>query len=110
MYVDVLHGALEAWDSPLTGRALLDYVVECRNAFLASGSTSAYHSLAAEVAYDRALVALCTEVGIGAAAADFADPIRERSRLEGQLRQGVGIDLVSLSKSNAAQKPPAPRG
>lgn len=105
MYVDALSGALDAWDGELSGDALVDYVVACRaHLLLATGTGqghSAYDFLAAEVAYDRALIRLCKDVGIAASVADFADPRPERSRLEGMLTARMGIDLPALARNRA---------
>jgi hypothetical protein len=105
MYVDVLSGAMDAWDTDLSGSALLEYVVACRLAFLAPGverADNACGSLPAAIAYDRALIALCSDLGIFASAGDFVDPGAGRTRLEAMLRDSAGVDLVSLSRSRAA--------
>ena len=57
----------------------------------------AYSALAAEVAYDRALIALCTERGIDAHATSFAYPGVERRRIEMLLAlDGVDLDAPPL--------------
>lgn len=112
MYVDVLAGAFDAWDTDLSGEALLDYVVTCRSVLLATGAGrghSAQDLLAAEVAYDRALIRLCDALGIAARIDSFADPRRERSRLESQL-SAAGINLPSLSRARATRTEPEIRG
>ena len=58
---------------------------------------SAYTALAAEIAYDRALIALCTERGIDAHATSFAYPRAERQRIETVLNTN-GLDLDSPRK------------
>ncbi len=100
--MDVLSGALDAWDTELTADALLEYTLECRSAFLTARLDKAYESLAVEIAYDRALIALCADHGIAAKASDFDDPRTERSHLEAALRAGAGVDLVSLSRARAS--------
>jgi hypothetical protein len=59
MYVTVLSGALDRWDSDLDDEALLDYVRSCRASLpardLGAGMWSEI-ALVAEVAYDRGLV------------------------------------------------------
>jgi hypothetical protein len=106
MYVDVLSAALDAWNRELTGEALLDYVVTCRAQLLCAGASQrrpANDSLAAEVAYDRALIRLSNEVGVVTCVANFADPRSERNRLEDKLSERAGIDLPSLSRARDAE-------
>jgi hypothetical protein len=99
MYVDILSSVLDRWDTDLNGSALLDYAIECRSNLLNSGtSEDACGLLAAEIAYDRALIRLCDEVGIEATATGFVDPYAERARVEDNLASIAGIDLLSLSK------------
>ena len=77
MYVDMLSSALEAWEPDLSGEELVDHALECRVRMLATGTAhgaSAYEALAAEVAYDRALICLCGYVGIVAGPADSINP------------------------------------
>ncbi len=105
MYVDVLSAALEARAGTLSGTALLDHVVACRAQLLAAGdgqAESAYDCLAAEAAYDRALIWLCDEVGVATAVANFADPNSERNRLEARLVEAAGIDLPALTRARVA--------
>ena len=98
MYVDILSSALDEWVNDLTGLDLIEYALLCREEARAVGppleGRSAYTALAAEIAYDRALIALCTERGIDAHATSFAYPTAERQRIETVLRQ-VGLDLDS---------------
>jgi hypothetical protein len=95
MYVEVLSGALEGWDARLAGEELLQYVVACRavlpiHALGAGGMAEA--SLAAEVAYDRALIHLAAVHGIDVAPTNFCHPAIARQRLEMELTS-LGIDL-----------------
>jgi hypothetical protein len=97
MYVDILSSALDDWVSGLAGYELIDYALMCRDELRAVGPPSrgsAYTALAAEIAYDRALIALCTERGIDAHATSFAYPREERRRIEVVLKQS-GLDLDS---------------
>ena len=100
MYVDILSSALDSWVDELTGSALVDYVLECRAEMLSTGphnGHSAYSSLAAEVAYDRALIKLCDVNYVPVTATGFAVPGGERARLERELTT-VGINLAALAR------------
>lgn len=100
MYLDLLSGVLDDWVEELSGRALVDYAVVCRNEMLRSGprrGDAAHIALAAEIAYDRALIKLCVEQCIDVDLTEFSYPIRARSHLETQLAE-VGIDLTALSQ------------
>jgi hypothetical protein len=102
MYVDVLSDALRTWNGGLSGGALLDRVVDSRVFMLSArlGCTpSAYDLLAAEVAYDAALIRLCDDLGISTGAADFADPLAERTRIEQMLAETRGLDLSALARA-----------
>jgi hypothetical protein len=97
MYADILSSALDEWVTGLTGSALIEYALLCREELRTVSPPqggSAYTALAAEIAYDRALIALCTERGIDAHATSFAYPTAERKRIETILR-GDGVDLTS---------------
>ena len=87
MYVDILCSALDEWVTDLTGPDLIEYAWLCREELRAVAppkGRSAYTALAAEIAYDRALIALCTERGIDADATSFAYPTRgEATHREG---------------------------
>jgi hypothetical protein len=102
MYVDVLSNALRAWNSELTGDALVDHVVDSRDHMLSArlgGPPSAYDLLAAEVAYDRSLIHLCNDLGVVTRVADFANPLTERTRIERVLAESRGLDLGALSRA-----------
>jgi hypothetical protein len=95
MYVEILSSALDQWVTELTGPDLIEYALICREELRAvtpPNGGSAYTALAAEIAYDRALIALCTERGIDAHATGFSYPRSERHRIETTLRHH-GIDL-----------------
>jgi hypothetical protein len=97
MYVDILSSALDKWVTDLAGPELIEYAVICRDELRAvapPNGGSAYEGLAAEIAYDRALIAICTERGIDAHATTFAYPHAERKRIESILAD-MGIDLDS---------------
>ncbi len=97
MYVQILSSALDEWVTDLTGQDLIEYAILCREELRAvapPNGGSAYTALAAEIAYDRALIALCTEHGLDAHAASFAYPMAERERIESRLTE-IGIDLAS---------------
>lgn len=100
MYVDILSSALDEWVSDLSGTMLVEYALMCRAEMLTASTRrngSAYSALAAEIAYDRALITLCTERGIDAHATSFAYPAVERRRIEGLLAQ-MGVDLVAMAR------------
>ena len=100
MYVDILSRALDCWVDELTGSALVDYVLACRAEMLETGpriGDTAYSSLAADVAYDRALIKLCETNYVTVTATGFAFPRQERVRLERELAT-CGIDLVALAR------------
>jgi hypothetical protein len=100
MYVELLSKAVDDGLEEFTGEALVGYVLACRAEMLATGpywGASAYDALAAEVAYDRALLKLCSTSGIEVEAADFTHPSEERRYLETELAGG-GINLRSLAR------------
>jgi hypothetical protein len=102
MYVGYLSDAVQAWHGDRAGESLVDYAVMSRVDMLSSrleGSPSAYDLLAAEIAYDLSLILLCHDLGISTGAADFADPLSERSRLERALLESWGLDLCALSRA-----------
>jgi hypothetical protein len=99
MYVDILSSALGSWVDNLTGSALIDYVLICRADLLRTGQhgDTAYSSLTAEVAFDRALIKLCQAHHVNVATTAFAHPRNERTRLEREL-VFAGIDLGDLAR------------
>jgi hypothetical protein len=100
MYTDILSTALEGgWVDELTGNALIDASRALRVRMLGNRhprSTSTYEALAAEVAYDRALIGVCAERGIEVVVSDFAYPHAERARLECELARS-GVDLSDVA-------------
>ena len=100
MYLDILSSALDGWVDELTGSALIDESLALRVEMLGNRnhrSASANEALAAEVAYDRALISLCAEHDIEVVLSDFADPQAERARLERKLARS-GVDLFALAR------------
>jgi len=100
MYVDILSCALDTWIEELTGSALIDHALSRRAEMLGVGprrGDTAYSSLAAEIAYDRALIRLCEANDVPVMAASFAYPRDERARLEGELAT-AGVDLAALAR------------
>jgi hypothetical protein len=100
MYVDILSSALDTWVDELTGTALVDYALECRAEMLEVGANhgdTVYSSLAAEIAYDRALMKLCETLGMTVMVKRFANPRAERARLERELTV-AGVDLPALGR------------
>jgi hypothetical protein len=96
MYAHILSSALNDWVDELTGDALVEYAFVCRSEMRQppqyQGET-ALIALAAEVAYDRALIKLCEAHGIGVVDLSFLHPRQERARLEAAL-VAAGIDLT----------------
>jgi hypothetical protein len=100
MYVDLLTSTLVDTLDGLNGIELVDYALACRAEMLASEShrgISAYSALASEIAYDRALLALCSVHDIDGVAANFSHPANERRRLEAELAS-AGLDLAALGR------------
>lgn len=98
----MLSAALQATTLDVSGEELLDHVLACRVRMLRTGTASgasAYEALAAELAYDRALMHLCAEVGIVADPKAFDQPQAERARLEECLATQFELDLVDRSRS-----------
>ncbi len=97
MYSQILSSALASWVDEPTGDALIDYALARRTEMLVPRGyhgESALSSLAAEVAYDRALLKLCEAHGIDVTDLDFVRPEVERARLEEALAL-AGLDLRS---------------
>ena len=76
---------------------LLDVALGYRSRTLETpwpGRVTVHQALANEIAYDRALIRLCTASGIEAAPSDFGHPRVARDRLERELAR-AGIDLAA---------------
>ena len=96
MYVEILSTAIAADDGYGDVPALIGRVRQTRVKLHEAGCgdpVSVYDAIAAEVAYDRALVQLCGKCGIETETACFASPTTERQRLERELAIR-GIDLA----------------
>jgi hypothetical protein len=96
MYSDLLMSALDDWGETFSGSALIDYAVMCRTEMQRSGprrGDAAHIALAAEIAYDRALIKVCVEQRIDVDVADFSHPMKARSHLEHELADR-GINLT----------------
>jgi hypothetical protein len=100
MYTHLLASVFDDWVDELTGSALVDYTLVCRDEMLASAlhrPGSASMALAAEVSYDRALIKLCVANGVEVNALGFSHPAVERERLEHGL-MAAGVDLAVLAR------------
>jgi hypothetical protein len=104
MYVTLLSGALNLFDTDLDDDALLDYVRECRAALPAENLGAGVWSetaVVAEIAYDRSLVCLAARWGIDVTPTNFMHPKIERDRLELELgRRGADLDTPLLQPSD----------
>lgn len=100
MYTHLLSSVHGDMVENLAGEALVGYTLVCRTATLDRGrhpGWSAYSVLAADVAYDRALIRLCRANGVDALESSFSHPSKERERLE-RLLATTGIDLAALAR------------
>jgi hypothetical protein len=95
MYVTLLSGALDLFDTDLDDDGLLDHVRGCRAALPAHDLGAGVWSETAvvtEIAYDRSLVCLAARCGIDVTPTNFVHPRIERERLELELaRRGVDV-------------------
>lgn len=99
IYADIVANELFTWIDGTSGDRLVDYTLSCRAAMFAARTTRTEDPLsllAAEIAYDRALIKLCGERGIEVDAAEFASPTTTRLSLEYQLYR-AGVDLHALA-------------
>ncbi len=96
MYVTLLSGALDLFDTDLDDDSLLDHVRACRAALPAQNLGAGVWSetaLVTEIAYDRSLVCLAARCGIDVTPTNFMHPKIERDRLELELeRRGIGLE------------------
>jgi len=98
MYTHLLSSIFEDWVDELTGAPLVDYALLCRTEMLAPrDAASACIALAAEIAYDRALIKLCASQQIAVDVMGFSQPRSERERLERELA-ATGVDLVVITR------------
>ena len=99
MYVELLTRALAEWPSEIRDDTLVEYARNCRREMVRTSSRrqkGAYAALAAEIAYDRALVKLCLANDVVVAPDDFSHPEKERRELEVRLAER-GLDLVGAA-------------
>ena len=95
MYLDVLAGSLGSWVDELTAPELVRYARACKEALESPGLygvTTNAAILAAEIAYDRALIRLCQLHAISVDPRTFMFPASARVRIEAALR-AVGVTL-----------------
>jgi hypothetical protein len=96
MYVTLLSGALDVFDTDVDDDALLSHVRECRAVLPAHNLGAGVWSemaVVAEIAYDRSLVCLAARWGIDVTPTNFAHPKIERDRLEFELElRGVNLE------------------
>jgi hypothetical protein len=103
MYTHLLSSVFEDWVDELTGMPLVDYALVCRVEMLAPRAAGAASiALAAEIAYDRALIKLCASQQIPVDVMGFSQPRAERDRLERELAT-AGIDLVALTRHDESR-------
>jgi hypothetical protein len=103
MYVELLSTVLEDesedQNEDQNESGLFQVALDCRSRLLDIrwfGTATAQEALAIEVAYDRALIRLCTAHGIDVAPARFAHPQAERDRLEqGLATLGIHLDTFA---------------
>ena len=110
MYVDILSSALEGWVNERSGSVLIDDSLALRVEMLDHRhhrSAPVHEALAAEVAYDRALICLCAEHGVTVEISEFADPQAVRARLECELARS-GVDLSVLVRRGRTLSPELP--
>jgi hypothetical protein len=109
MYVDILSSAMDVWVEELTGDSLTQYALACRSRLATLGlrhGNPATVTLAAEIAYDRALIRLCETHGVDVAITNFAFAKSERARIESRLAR-IGVDLAATARAEDAG-PPVP--
>lgn len=118
MYSQLLAATMEGQhpdeaDAPPSSGELLSRVLSCRRHLdhpgsptvdghavtTADGAVGPAGDLAANVAYDMALLALCAARGIDSDPAMFGRPLVERSRLEAALAaQGLDLDVLERER------------
>ncbi len=94
MYVDLLTQALgKCEEGRRSDDLLLADLVQSRARLRAGRSKVPLHeALAREVSYDGALIRLCRSLSLETEPGCFADPARERARLERELsRHGISL-------------------
>jgi hypothetical protein len=110
MYVTLLSGALELFDTDLDDDALLDLVRECRAVLPAHDLGAGVWSetaVVAEIAYDRSLVCLAARWGVDVTPTNFVHPKIERDRLELELeRRGIDLDAPFYPRDRSEDASP----
>jgi len=105
MYVDLLTRALgkggEGHRSDDLLRADLVHSRARLRATDADTRTPVAEALARELSYDGALIRLCASLDVPSGPACFANPVRERTRLEGELT-ARGLDLSTELEAQPA--------
>ena len=106
MYVEVQQRSSENSDEEPADDYLLDHVLALRAGLplhdLRAGMWSG-EALAAEIAYDRALINLAARHGIDVAPVHFAHPRIERKRLEFEL-SCLGVGLRAQARGSTKEK------
>jgi hypothetical protein len=105
MYVDLLTQALgKAEEGRRSNDLLLADLAHSRaRLHTTDGTTSVAEALAREVSYDAALIRLCESLEVPATPAGFAQPERERTRLE----QALSARGIPLDRDHILQPLPA---
>jgi len=105
MYVDLLTRALgKGEEGHRSDDLLLADLVHSRARLRATEWDSRIpvaEALARELSYDGALIRLCALHDVATGPDSFANPVRERSRLEGELR-ARGLDLSDELEAESA--------
>ena len=93
MYSELLTQALgQGEDEQKSDELLLVRLVESRARLHASAAAPVAEALARELAYDGALIRLCSSLDVRATPAWFDCPRQERARLERELcRRGIAL-------------------
>lgn len=98
-YAAIVASEFSSWVDKARGDRLVDYALSCRAEMFAArrtGNEDPLGLLAAEIAYDRALVRLCDERGIEIDVECIASSRTTRLYLEYQLYR-AGVDLHALA-------------
>lgn len=105
MYVDLLTRALgKGEEGHRSDDLLLADLVHSRARLRATEGDSRIpvaEALARELSYDGALIRLCALLDVPTGPASFANPVRERTRLEGELT-ARGLDLSTELQAQPA--------
>jgi hypothetical protein len=112
MYTDILHKAFEARpptaDPPMV-REAVERLLDCRSRLAATRSTErradwAASALAAQVAYDVALIELARSVGLPCDPSTFEQPERRRRELDRELAaRGMDVRGAAIREEAGAR-------